>query len=280
VLGALLFIGYSLLHRSSAPKAGQIVVTPGKIANLRESFSRVWQRPPSASELDGLIEDYIREEVLAREAMALGLDRDDTVIRRRLRQKMEFLFNNRAAQAEPSDEQLRAWLSAYPDAFRVEPRFTFRQVYLNPQRRGAHLARDSAQLLAQLQHAGSQADVAALGDASLLEHAFEALPASAVAKQFGKQFTAQLGEVPTGQWHGPIASSYGAHLVFVSARTEGRLPALEDVRDAVRRDWANAQRHAANEQFYQALLQRYTVTIERPQPVQGAETPHGTEARR
>jgi PPIC-type PPIASE domain len=203
----------------------------------------------------------------------LGLDRDDTVIRRRLRQKMEFLFNNRAAQAEPSDEQLRAWLSAYPDAFRVEPRFTFSQVYLNPQRRGA-------QLLAQLQHAGSLADVAALGDASLLEHAFEALPASAVAKQFGKQFTAQLGAVQTGQWHGPIASSYGAHLVFVSARTEGRLPALEEVRDAVRRDWANAQRLAANEQFYQTLLQRYTMTIERPQPAQGAETPHGTEARR
>ena len=120
--------------RATAPD--EIVVTQGRIDALTAAFTRTWQRPPTASERDGLIRDYIREEVYVREAIALGLDQDDMVIRRRLRQKLEFVSEDVLAPPEPTDGQLRAYLTAHPDAFRVEPRFTFRQIFLNGQRRG------------------------------------------------------------------------------------------------------------------------------------------------
>lgn len=267
LLGALLFVAYGLLNRSDQPEAGQIVVTRGKIENLRDSFSRVWQRPPTSTELNGLIQDYIREEVLAREAMVLGLDRDDTIIRRRLRQKLEFVSEDLAAQAEPTDEELRAYLNAHPDAFRVERRLSFSHVYLNPERRGKSLADDAAKLLADLNRAGPVENISAYGDATLLDHTFENVPAGEVVKQFRDEFAAALGELPIGHWQGPVESGYGAHLVLIRERTEGHLPALGEVRDAVHREWANARRLEANEKFYQSLLKRYTVTIERPKPV-------------
>ena len=120
-----------------ATAPGHILVTPGRIAALATAFQRTWQRPPTASELDGLIREYIREEVSTREAIVLGLEKDDSIIRRRLRQKLEFVSEDVAAQTEPTDDQLRAYLRGHPDTFRVEPRFTFSQVFLNPERRGA-----------------------------------------------------------------------------------------------------------------------------------------------
>jgi len=265
VLGALLFVGYGLMHRDDEPEAGHIVVTQGKLANLRASFSRVWQRPPSPSELDGLLQDYIREEVLAREAMALGLDRDDTVIRRRLRQKMEFVANDLAAPAEPSEVELEEFLAKHPDLFRVEPRFTFRQIFLNPNRRGTALQQDAARLLAALHQAGAQAEFLKLGDVTLLSPELSDVPASEVTRQFSEAFTRELAQVPEGRWHGPVISSYGMHLVYVHDRMAGRMPELPEVREQVARAWADARRRENNEGFYQNLLKRYAVTIEQPQ---------------
>ncbi len=265
LLGAVIFGAHRLRSNAHATQPGNIVVTEGRIEALVAAFTRTWQRPPTASERQGLIRDYIREEVYVREALALGLDQDDIVIRRRLRQKLEFVSEDLTAQAEPTDDQLRAYLTAHPDAFRIEPRYTFRQVFLNPHRQGDRLSHDAARLLARLRQAGTDPDT--VGDASLLDHSFEALPASLVADQFGDQFTAELRALPIGQWRGPVPSTYGAHLVVVDDRTDARVPALEEVRDAVHRDWANAQRAEASEKYYQALLRRYTVTVEPRQPV-------------
>jgi hypothetical protein len=271
LLGVTLFGLYQWLgdRGDAVETTREIIVSPGRIESLAVGFTRTWQRPPTDTELERLIQDYIREEVYYREAMALGLDRDDTIIRRRLRQKLEFVTDDVAAQVEPTDEQLRDYLQEHPEAFRTERRFTFTQVYLNPQRRGDRLARDAAQLLVTLQQAGVQADVSMHGDSFLLEHQFDSVLAREVTQQFGEQFMAQLAELPVGQWQGPIESGYGVHLVCVIDRTEGDLPRLEEVRDAVRRAWANAQRLEANEQFYQTLLQRYTVSVEKPQPPEG-----------
>jgi PPIC-type PPIASE domain len=264
LLGMAVFVVFAILDRSDGLKVGKIVVTAGKIEHLRASFTRVWQRPPSPDELDGLIQDYVREEVLAREAVALGLDRDDTVIRRRLRQKMEFVANDLAAQAEPSDEELREYLARHPDLFRREPRLTFRQVYLNPERRGDAVQQDAARLLAELNQAGVQADFAVMGDSTLLSPELVDARASEVAGMFGELFARQLTQLPQGRWQGPVLSGYGVHLVFLEERTDGRLPELQEIRQAVAREWANAHRLEANERFYQELLRRYTVTIERP----------------
>jgi len=270
LLGAVLFAAFGVTGKRTGGEAETIAVTQGRVAQLSATFARTWHRAPSPEELEGLIDNYIREEVYVRQALALGLDRDDAVIRNRLRLKMEFI-SDIAPPGEPTDDDLRAYLNAHRAAFRSEPRFSFSQVYLNPRRRGERLGRDAAQLLAQLNRAGGKAEVAALGDATLLEHRFSDLPAGEVAKQFGDRFAARLDELPPGQWQGPVESGYGAHLVLVSDRREGRLPALEEVRDIVRREWANAQRVERNEKLYQGLRSRYTVTVERPQAA-GGET--------
>ena len=269
VLGAGLFLLYALMPKSAASDgAGKIIVTQGQIDHLVSGFAKAWQRPPTPEELAGLVRDRVREEVCCREAMAMRLDKDDTVIRRRLRQKLEFISNDIAALAEPTDADLNAYFEAHPDKFRVEPQFTFRQVYLDPKRHRDSLPRDATQLLTQLNQAGANAEASALGDSFLLEHQFNAEPASEVAKQFGEKFAAKLSGLSPGRWQGPVESGYGTHLVLVSERTEARLPALAEVRAAVRHEWANAQRLEANEKFYRDLLKRYTVTIERAEPVE------------
>jgi hypothetical protein len=220
--------------------------------------------------LEGLIRNYIREEVFYREALALGLDRDDTVIRRRLRQKMEFISDDLAARIDPTDEDLRAFLAKHADTFRVEQRFTFSHVYLNPERRGDALPGDVERLLTELNMSAGATEVATLGDSFLLGHVFTAAPRSEVARVFGPRFAAQLSQLEPGTWQGPVTSGYGMHLVFIRERAEGWVPPLAEVRDAVHREWANAQRLEANEQFYQRLRQRYIVTVEQPETPGGA----------
>jgi hypothetical protein len=268
LIGTAIFTAYGLMSKRSSDQPGKIIISAGQVAAMAEGFTRTWRRPPTRAEIEGLIRDQVQEEVYCREAMALGLAKDDTIIRRRLRQKMEFVSDDVAALAEPTDDELSVFLKAHADTFRVQRQFTFSQVYLNPERHGENLARDIAQLLTQLQEAGDQADVPEVGDLFLLENKFQSLPASEIVKQFGEKFAAKLGELPTGQWYGPVESGYGMHLVRISERTEGRMPALAEVRDAVRREWANARRLEANEKFYQELLKRYTVTIERAEPLE------------
>ena len=267
LLGAAIFAAYGLVSKPSSGEPGKIVISRRQIAAMAEGFTRTWRRPPTPVEIEGLIRDQVQEEVYCREAMALGLDKEDTIIRRRLRQKMEFVSDDVAALAEPTDDELSAFLKSHVDTFRVQRQFTFSHVYLNPERHGENLARDTAQLLARLQQAGDKADISELGDSFLLEHKFQSLPASEIVKQFGEKFAAKLGELSPGQWHGPVESGYGVHLVWINERTEGRLPALAEVRDAVRREWGTARRLESNEKFYQELLKRYTVTIERAEPL-------------
>jgi hypothetical protein len=271
VLGAGLFLLFGVAGGGSGDRPPEeIVVTAGRIESLAEVFGRTWQRPPTKAELDGLVEGYVREEVLYREAVAMGLDRDDTVIRRRLSQKMEFLSEDIAAQVEPTDEELRAHLAENPNAFRVEPRFTFSHVYLNPDRRGDALRRDAERLLAELNAAGAGVDVEAPGDGFLLGHDFTAVRRGEVAGMFGEGFAAELSRLEPGVWRGPVASGYGVHLVLVRERIDGRVPPLEELREAVRREWADARRLAANEQLYRSLRQRYTVTVQAPEALGGA----------
>jgi hypothetical protein len=271
LLGAVIFTVYGWVSNPSRDKPAEIVITQGQVASMVDGFTRTWQRPPTRDELQGLVRDRVREEVYYREAIALGLDKDDIIVRRRLRQKMEFVTDDVVAEAEPTEEELGSYLKMHPDSFRLSQLFTFSQVFLNPQLHGEHLAHDTSQLLAQLNKAGSAADVSVLGDSFLLDHTFDALPAGEVTKLFGENFATKLGGISPGQWQGPIESGYGLHLVFVSARTEGRLPALNDIRDAVQREWANTRRLEANEQFYRELLKRYTVTVERPDPSVGQQ---------
>lgn len=173
--------------------------------------------------------------------------------------------------SEPKDAQLRGYLLAHPEKFRSETRYSLTQVYLNPQRRGDRLAGDAKNLLSELQRTDAAVDASKHGDALLLEHRFQNVSASELARVFGARFELALRALPTGQWHGPVPSGYGAHLVLVSRRDDGRTASLEDVRDEVRREWLHTQRQQANERYYSDLRERYQVTVERaPESSAGA----------
>lgn len=279
LLGVLVFTGFKFFSNNESSQPGTIIVTQGKIESLVTGFTRTWQRPPTHEELNGLIRDYVREEVCAREAMALGLDKEDTVIRRRLRQKLEFISESVAAQANPTEAELQQYLEAHREKFRRERQFTFRQVYLDPQRHGINLNSDAAQLLIRLEQAGTDSNISVFGDPFLLDQEYKRVPTSEVSKQFGEKFAARLGDLLVGQWQGPIESGFGTHLVLVTERDEGRMPVLKEVRDAVKLEWSNAQRSETKEKFYEALLKRYTVTIEDPLYAKSVTGTDGTIAK-
>jgi hypothetical protein len=263
VLGAGLF-ALSGLTGGEAGRPDEIVVTAGRIEHLAVGWTRARQRPPTVEELDGLIEDHVREEVLYREALALGLDRDDTVVRRRLRQKMEFVTEEIALE-EPTEAELQAFLGANAGEFREPSRFSFRHVYLSPDRRGPAARADAGRLLAVLAGGGAAAPQGAdLGDPSLLEPEYAAVTARDAEGLFGPEFAARLPALPVGSWAGPVASAYGLHLVLVRERTGDVLPVLDEVRPAVRREWLAARRRESGEALYRRLLSRYRVSVEWP----------------
>ncbi len=264
LLGAGLFLLFNIVGDSDDASTERIVVSSGRVAQLTEIFTRTWQRPPTEQELDGLIEDHIREEVYYREAMAMGLDRDDTIVRRRMRQKLEFVTDDLVAAFPPTDEQLETYFSEHPDDFRVPSRVSFQQIYFSLDRRGEQAARDAETLLVRLSASNSDVDPAGHGDSLMLPSDFDNIFEGDVVRHFGTEFATALADVPVGHWSGPVASAYGLHLVLIRERQPGVLPALEKVRDRVEREWEAARRKEATEAFYQGLRGRYEVSVERP----------------
>jgi hypothetical protein len=260
-LGAMLFALYGLAGKRSAEAPEKIVVSASRVANLGDGFSRTWRRLPNEQELEDLIEDYIRDEVFYREGRAAGLDRDDVIIRRRVRQKMEFLADDMSVP-EPSDEQLVAYLASYPERFRAEDQLTFRQVFLSATRRANTIDSDSKQIASILARAGGAEDAMALGDPFLLGEEFRNVSPSKLTSIFGDSFAKQISGMEKGRWQGPISSGFGQHFVFLSERVSGNLPVLDDVRPAVRREWANARRLEAEQKLYGSLRSRYEIVVE------------------
>jgi len=260
LIGAALFWITGFFGGRASERPDRIALTAGDLEQLAVGFSRTWQRPPTAQELAGLVEERVREEIFYREALAMGLDRDDTIVRRRLRQKLEFLSEDLAV-LEPTDADLAAWLAAHPESFRSEPRVGFRQVYLSRDRRGDRLRGDALRVLEQLRAGDGRLDPEALGDPLPLPAEADGLSAGEVSRLFGGDFTARLLELEPGGWEGPVESAYGLHLVFVRDRVPGRVPALGEVRDAVTREWLAQRRSEAREEFYRGLRARYQVEV-------------------
>jgi hypothetical protein len=260
LLGAGLFVLYRLVAGDEVGPR-EIVVSARTVEGLADNWQRVWQRPPTQAELDRLVEDYVREEVLYREALAAGLDRDDTIVRRRLRQKMEFVSDDLAAQAAPTDSELQGYLDAHPDAFRRPAHVSFEHVYFSRDRRGERAGAEASAALAQLQ-AGGARESAMLGDSIALAASYQAIAVDELDRLFGDGFAAQLIDLPQGQWAGPAESSYGLHLVRVTAVVPGSLPPLADIRDEVTRDLLAKRRQQASDEFYRRLRAGYTITVE------------------
>ena len=263
LLGVLLFgIDAYLQDRSGVAGADEIVVTAGRINQLAAVFTKTWSRPPTPAELQGLVDDYVLAEAMYRQGVALGVDQDDTVIRRRVRQKMEFFIDSLANTATAPDEALDAWLKERPEAYLVPARFSFHQVYLNPDRHGEALASTAEALLNDLRNAGPEANQGMLGDGTILPPTNIDYRTDVVVNSYGEAFANQLDGLPIGEWTGPIESTYGLHLVYMEAKTPSREPVLAEVRDAVERDWRQAQRVAAASRYYDQALENYDVTVE------------------
>ncbi len=263
VLGGLLFALYQWRTGGAGAGSNRIVVSQGQLASLAASFQRTWMRPPTDAELKGLLDDFVREEIAVREATAQGLEQGDIVIRRRLRQKFEFLVEDELAAGAPTDAELQAWLTTHPDHFRREPVIGFRQVFLSTDRRGARARDDAAALLARLR---AGADPAALGDPTLLPPEVPPSTLSDIGSQFGDSFATAIAAQDPGQWAGPVASGYGLHLVYLTAKTPGGAPPLNEVRSEVGRDLLAARRTAALDSLYSRLSRKYRVTFERAAP--------------
>jgi len=262
LIGAGLFLLYQIGGGGNEAAPREIVISESRIEALAENFSRTWMRPPTPQELRGLVDDHVREEVFYREAIAMGLDRDDTVIRRRLRQKMEFVSEDAAATAEPTDAQLQQFLAAHPEKF-VEPaRVTFQQVFVSAERRGDAARRDAERILAELDAGRGPANPAEAGDPTLLPAGLEDASPRDVAGSFGEEFGQLLDAAPVGQWAGPMPSTFGLHLVRVTARSAGTLPQLADIRPVVAREWQAQQRTELGDAFYSSLRSRYEVRYE------------------
>ena len=256
----IVFAAYHILAPSAdGDHTGRIVVTAGKIEQMGARFAQVWQRPPTPQELKGLIDEEVKEEIYVREALALGLDKDDALIRRRLRQKMELLSEVDALS--PTDAELEAYLKSHPETFAIDPAMSFQQVFLNRQRQGAAIDRAAAAILETLK-ANPETDASTLGDTSLLPTEMPLTGLKSIGHMFGSEFADAIGKAKARAWIGPIASGYGLHVVRVTERREGRLPALGEVRDAVLREWSNDKRKELEDGRLAALLKRYEVTLE------------------
>jgi hypothetical protein len=263
-LGAVLFALYALAGKRGAEAPDKIVVSASQLTNLGDTFVRTWRRPPNEQELRGLIEDYIRDEVYYREGRAAGLDRDDVIIRRRVRQKMEFLADE-ISVPEPSDAELALYLASNPERFRAEDQLTFNQVFLSATRRVNSIDSDSKQVAGILARAHGAVEATALGDAFLLGEEFRDISPSKLTSIFGEGFTKQISVMKKGGWEGPISSGFGQHFILISDRVPGDLPPLDAIRPFVQREWANARRLQAQQKLYASLRSRYEIVIEEPQ---------------
>jgi peptidyl-prolyl cis-trans isomerase C len=263
IIGGLLF---GLLSEPNTVEIGtqdtRIVISSGEVERMAAAWAQRWQRPPSEAELAALVREAIREQVLYREAVALGLDSDDVVIRRHLRQKYEFVTQDLAYDTEPDEATLRAYYEAQPNRYAQAAQVSFSHILFSTDRRGAAAEADAMQALADLQTATVPEAADLLGDATSLPSGFELMSAVEVEAIFGPDFAAALMRLEPGRWSSPITSGYGLHLVWRSEKISGGPMAFETVRQRVKDDWIYEQRVAANEAIFLKLLERYDVVVE------------------
>ena len=253
LIGIGLFVAYGLMNETSNQiDENVIVVTEADVERLSQNFEGVWRRPPNDDELSGLVDDYILEEVLVREATALGLDQDDTVIRRRLRQKMDFLVGAAGSALQPDEQELTEFYAETVVDFTPPRRVSFLQVFLGE-------APTQAEVSAALEALNNGADPASIGQRSLLPPGIPATPEQGVDGQYGRGVFAQVIELPTEQWAGPIRSGYGQHLISVLSVTDPQAPELESIRDDVISAWRAREIERLSALQYEALRDRYTI---------------------
>jgi len=268
--GALLFILYGLVSGDESYAPDRIVVGADRVTELATTFQRTWSRPPTDHELRSLVNDFVDEEVLYREALALGLDRDDLVIRRRMRQKVEYLHSDLAEFAPPTEAELAEYLASNHDVYQVPAQVTFQQIYVNP---GAKTGDASPYERAETILAGLRSGQAIDGDLTMLPAGMRSVSESEIGSTFGALFAADLVALQGVGWLGPVASSFGLHLVHIDKRLPARTPELDEIRREIARDFDSLRRKQKNKEFLNKLRARYEVEVRMPEGESLAEEP-------
>ena len=268
LIGIALFVIHG---KVAAPdKAGtRIVVSQPMIDDMAREFEARWSRPPGEQEMVHLVNARIRDEILYREGLALGLDRDDPMVKRRIRQKIEIVNEEQIARDTPTDADLSAYLARNAERFTRPPTITFDQIYFDGSGKPADVERAVAAARAAAMRG---ADPAVLGQRSMLPGHVDKLALDMVARDFGEQFAGRLATIPVDEWSGPIASGFGAHLVRVTERTPAALPPLAAIRAQVAREWENERRTISLDENYRKLREKYEVVID-VKPPPGAPKP-------
>ena len=267
LLGAGVFAVDRWLDDAGADRV--VTVTEEQLGAIRERWAAQWGRPPTGREIEGLIDEAVREEILYREAQRRGLDRGDPIIRRRLAQKMTFLLEDSTEAPETAAGDIETYFAAHAERYREPRRTTFRHVFLSREQRGDP-ERDAAALLQEVR-AGSGDRWRQLGDPFTLLREYAGRTDQEIAELFGGRFAAALPALAAGEWQGPVESAHGAHLVQVIGRTESRRPALDEIRDRVAEDLLESRRRERNEAALQALRERYEIRM--PEPSGGEREP-------
>jgi len=269
-LGAVLLVGYTYLKSDDGVEAPhEIKLTLDELAQLQILFESQWQREPTPEEFSQMVETKVRQEVLYREALAMGLDKDDEIVKRRMTQKMQFLAEDVATAREPTTEELRSWFADHTDMFAMPPRLGFRHVYFSPDKRGNAARDDAAKALIEI--AGQQEDstlIAALGDHFMFQDFYADRTPQAIAGEFGPEFATAVETLTPGSWQGPVQSGYGWHLIFVDTVVSGRIPAFEEIEQDIKTAWLGTQKAEAWRKAYAEMRAKYTVLL--PVPAEDA----------
>ncbi len=259
LIGAAFFVLFALVNPESVTSEKRIVVENGRINNMVAVFARTWNREPSREELQGLIDNFILEEIYYRQALAMGIDENDPVIRRRLRQKMEFFTSEASSRVTPEDKELEQYLQTHADKYQTDNSYSFEQRYLSPDRPADQLEK----LLQQTAQQIAKGEMA-FGDQTLLPSNFSAASGFEVNRTLGDGFSEKLDSLPVGEWSGPIQSGLGFHFVKLRERQIGQLPPLAQVRDKVLRDWSYDKSLALKQDLDKKLKEEYQVIIKWP----------------
>jgi hypothetical protein len=271
ILGAGLFAVFHYMQpgQEAAPSTKQIVLSLDELSGLAKMFQSQWKREPTVQEFDRLVENRVQEEILYREALALGLDKDDTIIKRRMAQKMQFLTEDIAASHEPTTAELKTWYEKNTSLFAMPGRVSFRHLYFSPDRRGARARDDAIKALARL--AGQPEDsklAGTLADPFMFQDYYRERSPEQLGKEFGPRFALEVAKLPPGSWQGPIESGLGWHLVFVDTLIPGRVPAFEEIEPEVKSAWLEEQKALGWQKSYRDMRAKYTVLL--PLPPEGA----------
>ena len=261
LIGAALFFVFDQVG-DPVEKDNRIVISKADLDILAGDWLRRTGRPPSPQQVEQQLRQYIREQVLSREAVNLGLDRDDVIIRRRLTQKMQYLFDDLILVPDPTEAELNAFMSQHAERFTQPGTLSFRHIFLNPDSRGEAIQYQAQQLLRRLQESSAVVDTDELSDQSLLPSLIDNETRQQISNLLGDEFADHVYRLPLNQWSGPVASGYGLHLVYVRTRTAARVLPLAEVRESVTSQWRTAKQKELNNLFYQGIKQGYEIILD------------------